>query len=179
MSVGVPAWVTGPVAALLLAVGAARLIRGTRSGRDIEATRIAMAAAMASMAVGAPLPWWGALAPVLAGCAWSAYRLYRARDPHAPHRVHHLLAGAAMAYLLAVPQRAAMPAMPMPGPTVPAPLLVGADLVLIGFFAGSAVLGALGATRLAGPVLPATAPAPRTDAACQVLMSLAMLAMVV
>jgi hypothetical protein len=86
-----------------------------------------------------------------------------------------------MAYLLALPQvdaGTAMPGMSMSATgTVPAPLLVGADLVLIGFVAGSAVLTALGATRLAAPMLPGTAPAPRATAACHVLMSLLMLAM--
>lgn len=200
---GVPAWSTGSAAAALVAVGVLRLLRGDRAGRDVEVARIGMAAAMAAMAAGTAVPRWCAPALLAAGSTWSTLVRVRhgwphhpgsrpARAPtgtaggHAAHRLHHVGATLAMAYLLALPQvdtGTARHGRPMAGMSmsatgaVPAPLLVGADLVLIGFVAGSAVLTALGATRLAAPMLPGTAPAPRATAACHVLMSLLMLAM--
>ncbi|MEV0843362.1 DUF5134 domain-containing protein [Actinocatenispora sera] len=192
---GVPAWWTGSAAAALVAIGAVRLLRGDRTSRDVEVARIGMAAAMAAMALADAVPRWCGPALLAAGSAWSLALLARHRWPrhagsrppaasaggHAAHRLHHLAGAAAMAYLLTLPQFSGGTGMhgtvlPATG-AVPAALLVAADLVLIGFVAGSAVLTVLGATRLAAPILPGTAPAPRATAACQLLMSLSMLAM--
>jgi hypothetical protein len=180
----VPAGIVAAASAALALVGVVRLALVPPAGRDVELARIGMAGGMVAMALPPPaLPWWPWPAVVLAGCAWSAARL-RAADPHRTHRLHHVGAGLAMAYLLVLahlpgPSPMAGHHMPGTGPPVLSALLLAADLVVLGYAGGSAALAALSLVPLRPATLPPQSPAPRASAACQLVMSLLMLDMVV
>lgn len=180
----VPAGIVAAASVALTLFGVVRLAYVPPAGRDVELARIGMAGGMVAMALPPPaLPWWLWPVVVLAGCAWSTARL-RADDPHRTHRLHHVGAGLAMAYLLVLahlPGATPMAGHRMPdsGPPVLSALLLAADLVVVGYAVGSAALAALSLVPLRPATLPPLAPAPRATAACQLLMSLLMLDMVV
>jgi uncharacterized protein DUF5134 len=177
-ALGVPGWIVAIACAALALAGLVRLALVDAAGRDVELARVLMALAMGTMALAWPLPWW--LWPVLLALAAAAsgYRLARGPRPdvHRPHRAHHLVAGIALAYLLVAPR------FLVADPTAATPqnmLLLAGYLAVIGYFAGAAALATLGLLRLSPAPLPPVAPAPRLTAACQLLMSLLMVDMVV
>lgn len=186
-TVAVPAGIVAAASAALLVFALVRLALVPPTGRDVELARTGMAGGMVAMAVPPPgTPWWVWPVVVVAACAWSTARLrYRcAADRHRAHRLHHVGAGLAMAYLLVVahlPGGMVMAGHRMADPGTPAlsALLLAADLVVLGYVAGTAALAVLSLAPLRPATLPLLAPAPRATAACQLVMSLLMLDMVV
>lgn len=185
-------WLPAVLSAAVAGLGLLRLLRPDRRvDRDVEASRVLMAVAMIAMLppVGRALPWWCAVL-LLADAAWLARTLLRrgAGDPHRAHRLHHLVGGVAMGYLVLVTALYPMAGMGMTGTGGTAGMvLLAVDLCLAIYLVAAAVHAAFELVPLPGAAPPALAGAaggterwpgaPRTAAGCQVAMNVAMLAM--
>jgi len=192
-----PGWLTGLLAAVMLAVAAynaTRLAAATRWGRaaelDADGVHVAMGVAMAGMlAPGlsfAPARLWQAV--FAAAGAWFAWQFLRTRrgaqlgPRRCPHPLPHLIECAAMVLMLALPAATAATGMgAMTGAlTGPAARLSPLTLLLALFMVGYVMwlanhLTALAPARTTGTTTTGTAYlAPRCAACCKIAMGTTM-----